>query len=120
MPRSISHAAIGSIAWPHTCISLRTSSITDSVPATAPADERHLDAEPPEFLREQALHAAVDPLARQQMIARPQHRQMRQRDGAHPAREEDRRLRALERGEALRDRRLVGVVAVAGVEDLGG
>src|SRR3989440_6737778 len=83
------------------------------------ADERHVDAEPPEFLREQALHAAVDPLTRQQMVAGPQHGQMRQGDGAHPAREEDRRLRAFERGEALRDRRLVGVVAVAGVEDFG-
>src|SRR5947199_175340 len=37
MPRSINHAAIGSMAWPHTCISLRTSSITESGPATAPA-----------------------------------------------------------------------------------
>ena len=37
IPRSISHAAIGSRAWPHTCSSLRTSSITDSLPATAPA-----------------------------------------------------------------------------------
>ena len=27
----------GSSAWPHTCISRRTSSMTDSVPATAPA-----------------------------------------------------------------------------------
>src|SRR5205823_1062053 len=82
--------------------------------------ERYLDPEPPEFLCEQALHTAVDPLARQQMVARPQHRQMRQGDGTHPARQEDRRLRALERGEALRDRRLVRVVAVAGVEDFGG
>src|SRR2546430_14996595 len=31
------HDALPIFAWPHTCISLRTSSITDSVPATAPA-----------------------------------------------------------------------------------
>ena len=37
MPRSMSHAAIGSRACPHTCISFRTSSITASDPATAPA-----------------------------------------------------------------------------------
>ena len=37
MPRSMSQAAWGSMACPHTCISRRTSSITDSEPATAPA-----------------------------------------------------------------------------------
>src|SRR5207237_4179711 len=87
-------------------------------PGLERADERHLDPEPPEFLREQALHAAIDPLARQQMVARPQHREMRQGDGTHPAREEDRRLRALESGEAICDRRLYWVCDVSCVEEI--
>src|SRR2546422_8214504 len=37
--------------------------------------------------------------------------------GAHAAPHEDRGLRALEQRQTLRDRHLVGIVAVAGVED---
>src|SRR5204863_3267084 len=81
--------------------------------------ERDVDAELAEFFAEQPVHAAVDPLARQQVIARPQHGEMRERDRAHAAGDEQRRLRALEQRELFADVELVRVVAVAGVEDFG-
>src|SRR5436190_10106710 len=51
-------------------------------PYTTLFRSRHLDAEATELLCEQSVHAAVDPLAREQVVAGPQHRQVRQGDRA--------------------------------------
>ena len=83
-------------------------------------DERHLDPEPAELLREQPVRAAVDPLAREQVIAGPEHREVGEGRRAHAARHEDRRLGAFQQGEAPGDLHLVRIVAVAGVEDFVG
>src|SRR5207244_11228719 len=79
-------------------------------------DEGYLDPEPTELALEELVGGAVDPLARDQVVAGTQHREVCERRGAHAAREEDRGLRSLEERQALGDGDLVGVVAVAGVE----
>src|SRR2546427_9148184 len=54
------------------------------------------------------------------MIAGPQHREVRERGGRHAAREKQRRVGAFEQREPPADVDLIGIVAVAAVEDFGG
>ena len=53
-----------------------------------------------ELLGEQPVRAAVDPAARQQVVARAEQREQRARRRAHAARQHQRGLRALERARA--------------------
>src|SRR5207249_12339821 len=57
-----------------------------------------------------------DLLAGEQMVPRSQHREVRQRAGAHAARQEQRRVRALEQRELLAEIDLIGVVAVPSID----
>ncbi len=81
--------------------------------------ERDVDAQLPELFAEQPEHAAINPFACEQVIAGTQHRQVCERGRAHAARQEQRRLRALEQCQLLPDVYLVGIVAVPRVEDFG-
>src|SRR2546427_13208774 len=54
------------------------------------------------------------------MIAGTQHREVRKRGGRHAAREKQRRVGALEQRQPPADVHLIGIVAVAAVEDFGG
>src|SRR5690606_37240498 len=76
------------------------------------------DAHPTELLVEQRARAAIDPLRGNQVISGPQNGKMRQRSRRVAAAETDAALGALECGIATTDFELVGVVAVASVEDL--
>jgi len=53
------------------------------------------------------------------MIPGTQHGQMRERCGAHAARQEQRRVGALEQRQLFADLDLIGVVAVAGIQNFG-
>ena len=87
------------------------------VPDLRGIDIGNLDAEPSQFLVEQGAGAAIDPGAGEEVVAGAQHRQMRQRRGAHPAGQKHRVLGALQESVLARDIQLIGVVAVAGVAD---
>ena len=54
-----------------------------------------------ELLGEELVRAAVDPLAREEVVAGAEEGEHRARGGAHAAAEDERGLRALEEGEAL-------------------
>ena len=64
-------------------------------------EHRDVDPKRGELLHEEALCAAVDPRARQQMISRPEQREQRTGGGALPAGQHHGGLRALERGNSL-------------------
>ena len=82
--------------------------------------ERDVDPELAEFFAKQPVHAAIDPFAREQMIAGAQHREVRERGGRHAAGEKERRVGAFDQRQPAADVDLIGVVAITAVQDFGG
>jgi hypothetical protein len=78
----------------------------------------HLHPQPGQLLVEEPPGAAVDPAAADEVLARAEDREVRQRRRAHAAGAEERLLGALQQGVLRRQRDLVGGVPVPGVEDL--
>ncbi len=87
-------------------------------PGLVGLDVADLDAEARELLVEEAAGPAVDPRARQQVVAGAEDGEVGQRGRRHPAGEEDGGLRPFHRRILLRQAHLVGVVAVPRVHDL--
>ncbi len=81
--------------------------------------EAHLDSHGDELFGEEFARSAVDPGAREQVIARSQQREQRACRRAHSAREDKCRFSAFEHGNALLNYLLIRRVPVTRVHDAG-
>src|SRR5215213_12026481 len=73
------------------------------VPRLLGTDVTHLDAEPGQLLVEEVLGSAVNPTARDEVIAGPEDGEMGQGRGSHPTGDENGIVRSLEKSVLLRE-----------------